>query len=993
MSVAFISYSRHDKAFAGQLREAFANHQQDIWIDWQSIAPSQAWWEEIKQGIARANNFLLIMSPNSMSSPICQLEIEHARRLGKRIIPVMHIPYEREKVIMQIAARLGNPEQDATRAIWGSRQPHDVLDGNEAVLKHINYFFFSAEDNFEERFADLLKVVQMDFEHTEQHTKLLLRAQEWDTRERDAGFLLFDSELTDAETWLAASTQKVPAPSDLHRAFIQASRDAETKRAERLAALEAARRRARQTLIAVAILSVIFIVGALLFTTNQVNEAQNQVDIAETQAFSAENREATASSALATAEQRTQQQLFDIASRDMAETAQQLLQEEFPDPQLALAIALEAARLPNPPARTQEILSYAVDAAPRMRYSHDDLINSVALSPDGRFAVSGTGNDFAENLPIQMWNVETGEVVQLFEGHTRAIRSVVFSPDGQSILSGSDDMTLRLWDVESGEAILILEGHTDNVRSVAFSPDGTQALSGSHDNSIRLWDLETGETIYTFTDHTRDVNSVAFSPDGQLGVSGAGDTTGDNNTIGLWDLTTGELIQFFEHPAASMQSVAFSPDGQTVLSGSNDGNMYLWDVETGDIVRTFSQDTLGITSVAFSPDGQNLFAANEIGSVQVWARNDNRNPFYSFQGHNTPIASVAVSTDGKRALSGEWGTGANMLLWDIPLGDVIVKHEVGNATVAISPDGHLAASGGGEGALDLWDISTQEHLYHLEGHTEAIQSLAFSPTSQTLLSGSRDMTLRLWNLTNGQELAIWEGHEGNITSVAISPDGQLAASGSFDTTIRLWDMVTGETVHILEGGNVLDVAFGLDGQQLISLDSDGTMSFWDVDSGEQVDSIRAPFASIDQLVLLPDGEQLLLDGGFLEEDARTFRLWDFKEDTISTIFRGHTNSIRSVASSHDGQKFISSANDSTVRLWDAETGQTLQVFQTGSHTVVNLAFSPDGRTVIGGANDGTVLLWNIQTVEERLEWIEENRVFAELMCEDRARYNLYEQCD
>ncbi len=104
MSDVFISYSRLDKDFVGQLRDALADAGQDIWIDWESIPPSQEWWTEIQKGIARANNFVVVLSPNSLASPICQIEIEYARQLGKRIIPVLHLPYERAAAIAAIAA-------------------------------------------------------------------------------------------------------------------------------------------------------------------------------------------------------------------------------------------------------------------------------------------------------------------------------------------------------------------------------------------------------------------------------------------------------------------------------------------------------------------------------------------------------------------------------------------------------------------------------------------------------------------------------------------------------------------------------------------------------------------------------------------------------------------------------------------------------------------------------------------------------------------------
>ncbi|MBZ0294113.1 MAG: toll/interleukin-1 receptor domain-containing protein, partial [Anaerolineae bacterium] len=223
MSDVFISYSRLDQDFVALLREALLSQEQEIWIDWESIPPSQTWWDEIRKGIARANNFVVVLSPNSMASPICQMEIEYARQLKKRIIPVLHQDYERETALIEIAKRLAKKEETTTREIWGNRQPHDVFDANDAELKHINYFFFRPEDNFQTRFDELFAIIQTDYAHKEQHTTLALRALEWERRNHDASFLLLDSELKDAQAWLRQSAGKQPTPTDLQREYIKIS--------------------------------------------------------------------------------------------------------------------------------------------------------------------------------------------------------------------------------------------------------------------------------------------------------------------------------------------------------------------------------------------------------------------------------------------------------------------------------------------------------------------------------------------------------------------------------------------------------------------------------------------------------------------------------------------------------------------------------------------------------------------------------------------------
>ena len=225
MSDVFISYSRLDKEFVDKLHEFFTQQNLDVWIDWEDIPPSQAWWERIKDGIETANNILVVISPNSMASPICQLEIEFARQKGKRVIPIFLNPANKEECIQQIQARLERPNENITRIIWENRSIEGLFTENETHLTAINYFFFKPEDDFNQRLFILLDIIKTDFNHKEKHTRIGLRANQWASRDRDISFLLIGQELKDAEIWAreAVDKQKDPAPTDEQRAYIRAS--------------------------------------------------------------------------------------------------------------------------------------------------------------------------------------------------------------------------------------------------------------------------------------------------------------------------------------------------------------------------------------------------------------------------------------------------------------------------------------------------------------------------------------------------------------------------------------------------------------------------------------------------------------------------------------------------------------------------------------------------------------------------------------------------
>ena len=266
---------------------------------------------------------------------------------------------------------------------------------------------------------------------------------------------------------------------------------------------------------------------------------------------------------------------------------------------------------------------------------HTDVVSSVAFSPDGQTLASGSWDE-----TIRLWNVNTGELIETFEGHTDVVSSVALSPDGQTLASGSGDTTIHLWNanimesevlwsLETGEQVeentdqllIILEGHKGSINSITFSPDGQTLASGSWDETIRLWNINTGKLLKTLEGHESNVTSVTFSPDGQTLASGSWHSGrwGMDDIIRLWNVNTGELIESFEGggPDFSTESVAFSPDGRILASGGLGYQIFLWDTNTGKPLKTLRVST-DINNVAFSPDGQTLASGGSDKELRLW---------------------------------------------------------------------------------------------------------------------------------------------------------------------------------------------------------------------------------------------------------------------------------------------------------------------------------------------------------------------------------------
>ena len=163
--------------------------------------------------------------------------------------------------------------------------------------------------------------------------------------------------------------------------------------------------------------------------------------------------------------------------------------------------------------------------------------------------------------------------ISVLRGHTAAIYSATFSPDGCRIVSASRDKTVRIWNAATGECIRTLEGHTWYVNSASFSPDGHRIVSASEDNTVRIWNAATGECIRTLEGHTGDVNSAAFSPDGSRIVSASSD-----KTVRIWDAATGDCLRTLEGHTDWVYSASFSPDGRRIVSASWDETVSIWDI-------------------------------------------------------------------------------------------------------------------------------------------------------------------------------------------------------------------------------------------------------------------------------------------------------------------------------------------------------------------------------------------------------------------------------
>lgn len=229
MSDVFIGYSREDMAFVRRLHDALVMAQLDVWADWEDIPPSAEWWWEIRRGIEGSNAYLVVMSPGFWSSAIAMLELNYALQHHKRIIPIMHRDFGGgpQEAFSRLAAR--SLDANLETMVGGRDLLAIARDNWQEVARH-NWIFFRDEDDFDRALKTLVEAISTDVAHIREHTRLLVRAREWERQNRSPSFLLRGSDLRAAEAWLAEGATKEPLPTDLHRHYLSASFRAERRR-------------------------------------------------------------------------------------------------------------------------------------------------------------------------------------------------------------------------------------------------------------------------------------------------------------------------------------------------------------------------------------------------------------------------------------------------------------------------------------------------------------------------------------------------------------------------------------------------------------------------------------------------------------------------------------------------------------------------------------------------------------------------------------------
>jgi WD40 repeat protein len=572
------------------------------------------------------------------------------------------------------------------------------------------------------------------------------------------------------------------------------------------------------------------------------------------------------------------------------------------------------------------------EATVRVLEGHTDTVEVCAFSPDGQRIVSG-----GQDETLRVWDTVTGECLQVMKGHVVG----GFSPDGRLVIFHEGRGTVRVREIATGREVHSLDGR--NFAPCGFSPDGRLIVT-AHTTirgvaTLRVWDASTGECLRLLggdelgefavwldgrrpvrIGHTDEVLDFVFSPNGRLIVS-----AGMDETLQVWEVATGRWLQVLAGHIGMVHACGFSPDGNVTVSGGQDKTLRLWHPGSGQCVRILEGHTGTVLDCGFSPDGRWIVSASEDRTVRVWDAVSGE-CLQVLAGHKDEVHACGFSLDGRLIVSA--GMDETLRVWDVAATgeEPAVVHRGAVEACGFSPDGRLAASASGRtsggGFESIWE----------------------------------DRTLGVWDAVSGECLRVLEGHTGPVLDCGFSPDGRLivSAGGSKDGTLRVWDAAAGECMRVMEGHGRRGASaceFSPDGRLIASGGRDSTLRVWDSVSGECLRVLEGQTNGVVGCGFSPDGSRIVSAG---RSKGGTLRVLDAVSGECLQVLEGHTGVVLDCGFSPDGRWIVSASSDKTVRLWDAVSGECVRVLEGHTGAVNGCAVSPDGAWVASASGDKTL---------------------------------------
>lgn len=568
---------------------------------------------------------------------------------------------------------------------------------------------------------------------------------------------------------------------------------------------------------------------------------------------------------------------------------------------------------------------------------HIAPLTQVLLTPDEKYVVTLSADETA-----RLWDLASGSFIRTF---SRASRSMAITPNGKFLVTGapyifSQDSLIRVWRMDNGQVVHAVLGHD----VIAVGPSGIDMLyvrRGPRGMSIWRGGVLVGTSRELFCidsasawTATADMERLALGyPDGRIEIR---------------DLSGGVIAAYHEH-AEEIVQLSFTRDGQFLLSGGGDRLIKIFSMERQAIERTVWANFY--RAFAVDPHHRSIWSSSYDFTVDQYDFESGE-----WQGlidhHDYSIAGIALTQDLEYLI--EACTDKKLKVIHLPTGRVV--RESGAASlfvshVSVDPTGQYLISSGFDHRIRMWNLQTGEWVRSIPSRD--VMQTYVADSLGWMISTVAGPSLEIKTFPAGEFIRMRGYHDLLCYSFALSPSQRRFATGGYDRKIRVYPALDGDPDLTLEGhrGNIMALTFSRDERWLISSAFDEQLIGWDVSSGKSVWSVSSGL--VNQLVATSRGT--VLGAG---QDGRLSE-WNIETGMRIRQIDAHDRPISSLAV-HSG-KIATASEDQRVRVWDEISGRQLFELESHSGAVNSVVFSPDGTNIISAGHEGSVCVWDAGT--------------------------------
>ena len=935
MAKLFVSYSRRDSVAARKLIEAFRSIEQDVWVDWESIPPAVDWLEQIFRGIEEADAFLFLISPDSIASEVCKVEINKAAENNKRIIPI---------VLRDV------PPKDA---------PENI--------RKLNWTFMRETDNFDEGLAKVKTAIELDLDWLEEHRRLQVRALEWH-RKKEPSLLLRGRDLRNARHMVETATAKDPSSTDLQKTYIQYSLRSERNRTAAWLA----------TGIAVIIMTVLSFIA---IDQSQVARENEQVAIVnarraqENEALALHNQQIAEDNELLArqnAEEALEAREAALAAEILAEAqrsaARAQIYESIPGELYTSTLLAIDSMHREETTEAEEILRRNLNLLPLpiSQFAQTGKINALVFHPDGNMFVTASADGTA-----CAWTIEEESINNSFctSSNGAALNAITFSRDGSFLVTGDQAGLVQILDPEDGNVIRMFRrigtssGRVEEVeiadeqetsaprfpvRSISSRPTRAQQIAVAYDDGwIPVFDPNTGDVSSPLWIGTRP-NVSGVSPNGAWLVTGS-----DTGRVSVWNLGNGNRFPTSTHRGGVL-AMAFSPTENKVVTAGGDSIAVANLSIEKELYRIPVQSP--IRDIAFSPDGSWFVTGSDDQRIRVLETSSGNE--LRTMSQDGVVTEVTVSSDGKWIAS--TGNDRTARVWDAATGAEIfqIPLKTSGSQLAFANNDQWLITTDASGAIAIWDISVIILPELTVQSTSTVNHVQYSPSGEWLAVASED---KVYLLTPNQESILSQPVFGlpildlnsNVAKLVFSQDSSLLGVLTEEDEVDIYNVETHGRQSLPVSERIQSIAFTSDNQQLTTIDVNGNMQTWDVLNPEDPQSTEefppgSILTSAGEVLVVGSPDQITV---LSDEGNGSFPTIDFSEDKSLLVL------------SPDGSLLALASPSGDITVFQYQDHQLTKLTSFRKEQAASLAFHPSG-TLLAVGTAKYVYLVDVSTGKE-----------------------------